>query len=98
MAAAYDAWMARSAHGAIPDSKDEHLDTDFAWMAAWPAVASNLSLGRLDAIARHLRFTLTPHERPMSHELQVAVEAAIANGGRETISAAVDAARAEHVL
>jgi class 3 adenylate cyclase/tetratricopeptide (TPR) repeat protein len=64
--AAYSAW----GRGTVdPDQ----VDSNFAWMAVWPAAASEFALDRLESIGEHLSHLQSPHERPMNEHLQSAV-------------------------
>jgi hypothetical protein len=69
--AAYSAW----GRGTVdPDQ----VDSDFAWMAVWPAAASEFALDRLESIGEHLSHLQSPHERPMNEDLQSAVATVLA--------------------
>ena len=84
---AFDSWGEFEMDGA------SGLDTEFAWLAVWPRAAAALQRGDDDAAADHLRYLMTPWERPLPADVRHAVEAALLVREHAVIGAAVTAAK-----
>jgi predicted ATPase/class 3 adenylate cyclase len=66
----------------------------FQWMARFPMVGVELQRGRLDAALAHARAMLDPSQALLPAELLAPVEAAVADGDRESLTRAFEAAGA----
>lgn len=88
---------AHRAWGTHADNGHVGLDTEFAWLAAFPLAADARQRNELEAVATHLRNVLVPWERPLPDDLHQLVETA-ATGDTDVLGEVFDLAGRHRLL